>query len=119
MNFTWVDFELIENRKSESVFVQLNTDAKRVWDKYIEIYSTEGLSPWQRKELFSEIKSVFYDFVINVPIPWGEIAINFDSEKINNFYLSDIDNPTRFYSYSKNNMSMNTGYNSKIKTVFL
>jgi CRISPR-associated endonuclease/helicase Cas3 len=119
LEFAQVDFELIENRKSESVFVQLNTDAKRVWHRYLDIYSEEGLSPWERKEMFSEIKSVFYDFVINVPIPWGESAINFDSKKINNFYLSEIDNPSRFYSYSENDLSFNTGYNSKINTVIL
>lgn len=117
LNFGQVDFELIENRKSESIFVQLNTDAKRVWDKYLDIYNTEGLSPWERKEKFSEIKSVFYDFVINVPIPWGESMINFDSEKINNFYLSDIDNPSKFYSYSEDNLSFNLGYNTNIETL--
>ena len=119
LNFGQVDFELIENRKSESVFVQLNTDAKKIWEKYLEIYKKENLTPWERKAKFSKIKSVFYDFVINVPIPWNETAINFDSEKINNFYVSDLENPSRFYLYSEDNFKMNIGYNSKIKTICL
>jgi len=119
LNFGQVDFELIENRKSESVFVQLNADAKKIWEKYLEIYKNENLTPWERKAKFSEIKSLFYDFVINVPIPWNETAINFDSEKINNFYVSDLENPSRFYLYSGDNYKMNIGYNSRIETICL
>ncbi len=119
LNFGQVDFELIENRKSESVFIQLNTYAKKIWEKYLEIYNNKNLTSWERKAKFSEIKSVFYDFVINVPIPWNETAINFDSEKINNFYVSNLENPSRFYSYSKNNFKINTGYNSEIETICL
>ena len=66
----------------------------------------KNLTPWERKAKFSEIKSVFYDFVINVPIPWNETAINFDSEKINNFYVSDLENPSRFYLYSEDNFKI-------------
>lgn len=117
LNFGQVDFELIENRKSESVFVQLNTKAKRIWKKYLEIHKNEDLTPWERKAKFSEIKSVFYDFVINVPIPWNETAINFDSEKINNFYVSYFENPSKFYSYSEDNLSLNLGYNTNIETL--
>jgi len=117
LNFGQVDFELIENRKSESVFVQLNTDAKKIWEKYLEIFKNEDQTPWERKAKFSEIKSVFYDFVINVPIPWNETAINFDSEKIHNLYVSDFENPSKFYSYSTINFKLNTGYNSEIETI--
>ena len=119
LSFGQVDFKLIENRKSESVFVQLNDEAKRVWEKYIEIYDIKSLSPWERKERFAEIKSVFYDYVINVPIPWNEVSINFDSEKIHAFYVSDLENPSKFYSYSENDFSQNIGYNTKIETICL
>ena len=117
LNFGQIDFELIENRKSESVFIQLNIEAKKVWEKYLEIYNEESLTPWERKAKFSEIKSVFYDFVINVPIPWGETTINFDGEKIHNFYISDLENPSIFYSYSKYDFSRNIGYNTKTEAV--
>ncbi len=110
LNFGLVDFELIENRKSESVFVQLNERAKEIWGKYVEIYSKTDLKPWERKSEFSIIKSEFYDYVINVPIPWDADCISFDSEKQYNFYVSDFENPSQNYKYSKTDFTQNKGY---------
>lgn len=122
LDFGKVDFKLIENRESESVFVQLNERAKEIWEKYIEIYSKKDLKPWERKAEFSLIKSDFYDFVINVPIPWNNEnkTINFDSEKNYNFYVSELENPSKNYRYSKTDFNQNVGYiDTKNTTKFL
>ncbi|MFP4047516.1 MAG: hypothetical protein ACLFT4_07120 [Bacteroidales bacterium] len=113
LNFKLVDFELIDNRKTESVYIQLNNEAKVIWEQYIKIYSDEDMKPWEKKEKFSQIKSKFYDYVINVPIPWGEEHINFDSEKHYNFYVSELDNPSQYYEYSENDFTKNVGYVNK------
>jgi CRISPR-associated endonuclease/helicase Cas3 len=113
LNFTLVDFELIENRRTESVYIQLNNEAKKIWEQFTQIYSNEDLNPWEKKEKFSVIKSKFYDYVINVPIPWGEEHINFDSEKQYNFYLSELENPSQYYEYSETDFTKNVGYVNK------
>ena len=119
LNFASVDFKLIDQRNTESVFVQLNEHAKEIWEQYVQIYQKEDLKPWDRKKLFSHIKAEFYDYVINVPIPWNEQSINFDSEKTCNFYVSDLENPSKNYSYSENDYTNNTGYNSENSLIML
>lgn len=110
------DFQYIEDRKTESIFIQINADAKNIWDKYENIYSNDKLSVFEKREQFAKIKSKFYDFVINIPIPYNDQAINFDSEKRYNFYLSKLEQPSNFYNYDKNDYRKNTGYNIK-KTI--
>lgn len=118
LDFAEVDFELIENRKSESVYIQLNERAKEVWDKYVDIYSNKELKSWESEAEFSSIKSEFYDFVINVPIPGKSETIDFDSEKQFNFYVSEYGNPSRNYSYSRSDYSKNIGYIETENKVF-
>lgn len=110
LRFAEIDLKLIAERESESVFIQLNNEAKTVWEQYVALYSQEGFTPWERKAKFSAIKSQFYDYVINVPIPYGELKINFDSQQLFGFYLSRIDQPSGFYSYSQIDTKLNTGY---------
>ena len=112
-DFSKVDLKFINDRKTESVFVQLNKKAKNIWNKYVEIYSTEQLKPWEKKELFSKIKSDFYDYVINVPVPWNREHIVFDSEMEYGFYVSKLENPSINYSYDEKDFTQNTGYNNE------
>jgi CRISPR-associated endonuclease/helicase Cas3 len=118
LRFAEIDLKLIEERKAESVFIQLNKDAKEVWDKYVQIYSNKELTSWERKAQFAMIKSLFYDYVINVPIPYGESKISFDSEKVCGFYFSKLEQPSDFYSFSNSNPLVNIGYLNKT-TLFL
>jgi len=104
------EFSLIEERKAESVFIQLNVEAKEVWRKYLNIWESPALDVFQKKQEFAKIKSTFYDFVISVPVPLNKKSIDFDNEKISGFYLSLFDSPSRFYNYDKENFSLNTGY---------
>lgn len=113
LRFAEIDLKLIAERKSESVFIQLNEEAKTVWEQYVALYSLVGITPWERKALFAAIRSKFYDYVLNVPIPYGESKINFDSEQFYGFYLSRIDQPTGFYSFSNLDTKLNTGYIDK------
>ena len=110
-DFGNVDLKLIKDRKTEPVYIQLNKKAKNIWEKYAEIYLTEHLKPWERKAMFSKIKSEFYDFVINVPIPWDKETIDFDSEKEFGFYVSKLESPSINYDYSPDDFINNTGYN--------
>ncbi len=110
LRFAEVDMELIKERKTESVFIQLNEEAKSVWVQYISLYNTEGLTPWELKARFAAFKSKFYDYVINVPVPYDQASIDFDSAKILGFYVSPLDYPSSFYNYNKQDSVINTGY---------
>jgi CRISPR-associated endonuclease/helicase Cas3 len=113
LRFAEIDLKLIAETKSESVFIQLNEDAKNLWEQYVALYNLDGIMPWERKAMFAAFKSNFYDYVFNVPIPYGESKINFDSEQIYGFYLSRIDQPSGFYSFSLSDTKLNTGYGDK------
>lgn len=113
LQFSQINLKLIEERQTESVYIQLNEEAKDIWDQYENLYEEKKLTPWERNAMFSEFKSKFYDFVINVPVPYNESKINFDSEKINGFYLSRFDQPSNFYSFSSNDTKVSTGYSNK------
>jgi CRISPR-associated endonuclease/helicase Cas3 len=104
------EFSLIEERETKSVFLQLNQQAKAVWEEYHTIYQNPILKSYQKKQLFANIKSVFYDFVINVPLSKGQKEISFDREEIYNFHLSTLENPSAFYKYDKLDFTQNTGY---------
>ena len=119
LDFALVDFELIENRKTESVYIQLNERAKEVWDKYVDINSKKELKQWEREAEFSSIKSEFYDFVINVPLPFNSTKIDFDSEKLLNFYVSSLEQPSQNYCYSSNDFSQNVGYVASLNTTYI
>lgn len=103
-------FSFIDYRKTESVFVQLNEDAKQVWNKYLAIYRDPDLSIFEKRAKFAKLKSVFYDFVVNVPVGWDAEHIEFDSEPILHFYLSELENPSKCYNYDATDYTNNTGY---------
>lgn len=103
-------FSLIEETESESVFVQLNKEAVTVWNKFISIYSNDTLDIREKKTVFSKIKASFYDYVVNVPIPYGAKSVSFDSEISYGFYVSYLDNPSQFYQYNEDDYKMNIGY---------
>ncbi|MCW0484166.1 CRISPR-associated helicase Cas3' [Gaoshiqia sediminis] len=117
LRFAEIGLSLIEERKSDSVFIQLNEEAKAVWEQYVSLYRAEGLTPWELKARFSAFKSTFYDYVINVPVPYGETKINFDSEQLFGFYLSNLEQQSLFYSYSATDSTLNTGYNTNKQLV--
>lgn len=103
-------FNFIEYRKTASVYVQLNLKAKKMWEAYKDIYKNNELSIFQKREQFALIKADFYDFVINVPVPFNEVSISFDSEPEMHFYLSEMENPSQCYHYNENDLRENTGY---------
>lgn len=104
------NFSLIAETDSESVFVQLNDEAASVWQEFVSIYSNEAIEIREKRTSFSKIKAVFYDYVINVPIPYGSKSIAFDSEKIFGFYISYLKNPSQYYQYDPDDATQNIGY---------
>ena len=103
-------FKLIDEVNSNSVFIQLNSNAKQAWDRFAALYQNEALSFHEKKERFAEFKSTFYDFVINVPIPYREMAIDFDRSPTLGFYVSTLNHPSAYYTYSEDDFSQNMGY---------
>jgi CRISPR-associated endonuclease/helicase Cas3 len=111
LNFEAVGkFNFIEYRKTESLFVQLNPRAKALWEQFIQIYQNKQLSIFEKREQFALIKAEFYDYVINIPVPWDEESIKFDGEKIFHFYLSPLNQPSIFYHYQEGSFRENLGY---------
>lgn len=105
------EFSFIEEQDTESVFVQLNETAKNIWEKYVAISKDQNITKYDKKHEFAKIKSVFYDYVINVPK--NKVGIDFDSEKQFNFYVSPLHQPSQYYIYDVNDFTKNTGYQDK------
>jgi len=85
------EFALIEDEKYKiDVFVELNEEAKSIWQKFESIFELNNT--FEKRIKFDEIKKDFYQFVISVPekaigsipIVNGFAYINYDS--LNDFY---------------------------------
>jgi CRISPR-associated endonuclease/helicase Cas3 len=104
------EFSLIEERFTESVFVQVNQTAKQVWEQFKQIYLNQELNIFQKRLEFGKLKSKFYDYVVNVPVPHGEKEIAFDSPKEFGFRLVKLGIPSGYYPYSDTDLLQNIGY---------
>lgn len=113
------EFSLIEERRTESIFVQLNEEAKSIWEHFVNIYQNPTLNIFEKRLEFSKLKSKFYEYVVNVPVPRGQEqqGIAFDSEKSFGFYLVEFGKPSVFYPYDPCDFLQNTGY-KEVKNIF-
>jgi len=60
------DFKLIEEEyPKRDVFIELDEDAKKVWQQYFDLKSAKDL--FERKKLFDFLKADFYQYVISIP----------------------------------------------------
>lgn len=60
------DFKLIsQDYPKIDVFIEINNEAKEVWQKYLHIKKIKNL--FERRLAFSEIKADFYKFTISIP----------------------------------------------------
>ena len=87
------DFKLIEKDYPEvDVFIELDDNAKRIWQKYKEIKSIDDLR--EHKKRFWGIKKEFYEYVISVDKKYakgfreGEID-HVSQEELKNYYDLD------------------------------
>ncbi len=103
-------FNFVDYRKTESIFAQLNEEAKTLWNEYLAIYKNPIGSIFEKREQFALIKSRFYDYVINVPVGWERENIVFDTEPELHFYVSKLEKPSICYSYDKDDFHKNLGY---------
>ena len=84
------DFKLIEKDYPEvDVFIEVDDDAKSVWQEYQEIKSLDDLR--ERKKRFLAIKKEFYDYVISIPqiyaSDFGKDEIgHVSNEELKNYY---------------------------------
>ncbi len=103
-------FKLIDEIDSESLFVALNDQATDVWKQYVAIQENNSLSPLDRRKAFTKIKSEFYEYVVNVPIPYNQQSIDLPYEPHYGFYLWEQADPKGFYQYDAGYPAENTGY---------
>lgn len=62
-------FKLIEEQvQRENVFVEIDAEARRIWQTYEKILSIDGY--FDRTKEFESIKNDFYDYVISVPVSY-------------------------------------------------
>lgn len=113
------EFSLIEERRTESIFVQLNEEAKSVWGQFVQIYKNPSLNIFEKRLEFAKLKSKFYEYVVNVPVPRGQEqqGIAFDAEKRLGFYLVELGKPSVFYPFSPTDFLQNIGY-KEVKNIF-
>lgn len=109
-------FQFVEEQDTESVYVQLNEEAEQLWEQYVSIMDRDVLTPYERKREFALIKARFYEYVVNVPLPYlpnggGKAQqIVFDHEKDHFFYVSRLSNPSSCYRYVPDDFRSNVGY---------
>ncbi len=60
------NFKLIEeDYLKKDVFIEIDEDAKKIWQKYLDLKSMYDL--FDRKKMFDSIKADFYQYVISIP----------------------------------------------------
>lgn len=101
------NFQLIEDTKSESIFIGLNDEAKEIWRQFIQIKENFDLNPFEKKRQFAEIKTRFYDFVININIPKDAQYIGLPIEPKYGFYYIDVDNQSKPIYNCNSDFSLN------------
>ncbi|BCD61375.1 CRISPR-associated endonuclease/helicase Cas3 [Nitratiruptor sp. YY08-26] len=84
------DFILIkEDSYKQDVFIEIDDEAKEVWQSYANIWQIEDL--FEKKKAFEAIKANFYQFVVSVPIQENTPPI------VNNFYYVSFDSLADYY----------------------
>lgn len=105
------DFQLIENTKSESIFIGLNENAKQFWRFFLVIKEDDKLDVFEKKKAFAAIKAEFYDYVLNINIPYDAENIGLPFEPTLGFYYVDLENQTvPIYNCNTNFTSNREGY---------
>ncbi|MDT0645712.1 CRISPR-associated helicase Cas3' [Zunongwangia sp. F260] len=105
------NFQLIEDTKSESIFIGLNEKAKKAWSKFIAIKEEEKIDVFEKKKAFASIKAEFYDYVININIPFQEEDIGLPLEPNYGFYYIDIEEqPKPIYNRNADFSANKEGY---------
>ena len=85
------DFQLIEDSKSESIFIGLDENAKKVWAKFLAIKEDEKKDVFEKKKAFASFKADFYDYVLNINIPYDSEDIGLPFEPTLGFYYVDLE----------------------------
>ena len=67
-------FKLIKEQPDADVFIELDNDAKRIWQEYKEIREEEDR--FERRKGFLKIKKEFYDYVVSIPKRYAAGLIN-------------------------------------------
>ncbi|MEH6658125.1 CRISPR-associated helicase Cas3' [Leeuwenhoekiella marinoflava] len=105
------EFQLIEDTKSESIFIGLNKNARMIWKKFLEIKENDGLNMFEKKKAFASIKAEFYDYVININIPFQKEDIGLPLEPDYGFYYINLENqPKPIYNCNSDYTANNEGY---------
>ena len=97
------DFVLIEeNIYKEDVFIELDEEAKNIWQEFTKIWQIADI--FERKRAFDNIKPIFYNYVISVPIK------NNIPPKENDFYYVSFSNLEHYYDLETGFKITSDGY---------
>jgi CRISPR-associated endonuclease/helicase Cas3 len=81
-------FQLIEEDYYKiDTFVEVDDEAKEVWERYLSLISDKTMPPFERKKEFLKIKREFYDYVISIPSKFKNNLTDFD-DKLELGYIS-------------------------------
>ncbi|MGC8717775.1 MAG: hypothetical protein ACP5RW_07255, partial [bacterium] len=70
------DFKLIkEEGLIYPVFVELDEEAKRIWQKFMSIINDNSLERWEKKVKLLEIKTDLDSYIVNVRVRKGDTGI--------------------------------------------
>ena len=106
------NFRLIEEIESESLFIALNDESREAWKEFVRIKEDKNLSSLGKRKEFSKIKPKFYDYVINIPIPYNKNSLELPIEPYYGFYMCECNNEDNYniYLYDRENLTNNEGY---------
>lgn len=84
-------FKLIEDQSDSSLYVEIDENTSRIWERYVRILESKS-SGLERKEEFLRMRGDFYNYVINVRA--GETS---GLKEINGFYHISLPKISSFY----------------------
>lgn len=61
------DFELIEDTPGGSVFVEIDDEAVKLYERFVEIWNKKNSERGESSREFLKIRSKFYGYVVNIP----------------------------------------------------
>jgi len=66
--FTIEKFKLLDEKYFEiDVFIELDENAQKLWEMFVELYRDNSIDRFERKRKFAEFKTDFYNYVISIP----------------------------------------------------
>ncbi|MEF3244794.1 MAG: CRISPR-associated endonuclease Cas3'' [Caldisericaceae bacterium] len=72
---TVANFKLIKEEKVFPIFVEVDKQAKEIWNKYLSIVNNENFSRWEKKNALLKIKQDFEKYLISVRVDKDDFSL--------------------------------------------